>query len=78
MSVSSNGSQNGILWAIESSGVLRAYDATNVSRELYNSDEAANARDQFGPATRFGVPTVANGRVYVNGQTQMAVFGLLQ
>jgi hypothetical protein len=77
MSVSSNGSQDGILWALESSGVLRAYDATDVSRELYNSDQAPNARDQFGPATRFGVPTVVNGRVYVNGQTQMAVFGLL-
>jgi hypothetical protein len=77
MSVSSYGSQNGIVWAVESSGVLRAYDATNVSHELYNSDQAPNTRDQFGLATRFVVPTVANGRVYVNGQTQLAVFGLL-
>jgi hypothetical protein len=76
MSVSSNGSSNGILWSVESGGILHAYDATDVSSELYNSGQAPNGRDQFGTATRFAVPTVINGKVYVTGQTQLAVFGL--
>jgi len=79
MSVSANGSNNGIVWSIEASGVnvLHAYDATNVANELYNSDQPLNGRDQFGTAVRFTVPTVINGKVYVAGKTQLAVFGLL-
>ena len=46
-SVSANGTQNAIVWAVESNvgqlNVLHAYDATNVSRELYNSNQAAVA-----------------------------------
>jgi hypothetical protein len=78
MTVSSNGASNGIVWAIEASGmnVLHVYDATHVSTELYNSDQAGT-RDQFGVAIRFTVPTVINGKVYVAGQTQLAIFGLL-
>lgn len=78
MTVSSNGASNGIVWAIEASGVnvLHAYDATHVSTELYNSAQAGT-RDQFGVAIRFTVPTVVNGKVYVAGQTQLAIFGLL-
>jgi hypothetical protein len=78
MSISSNGSSNGILWTIEASGVnvLHAYDANDVSTELYNSNQAGS-RDQFGAAIRFTVPTVINGKVYVAGQTKLAVFGLL-
>jgi hypothetical protein len=77
MSVSSNGSTNGILWSIEAGGanVLHAYDATDVSHELYNSNQAGT-RDNFGPATRFTVPTVINGKVYVAGNN-LAGFGLL-
>ena len=79
--VSANGSSNGIVWALETNGsgapaVLRAYSAANVSVELYNSDENA-ARDNPGPAVKFGVPTVANGKVYVGSQFQVSVFGLL-
>ena len=77
MSVSANGSTNGIVWSIEASGVnvLHAYDATNVAQEIYNSNQAGN-RDKFGNAIRFTVPTVVNGKVYVAGETQLAVFGL--
>jgi hypothetical protein len=76
MSISSNGSSNGIVWAIEAAGVnvLHAYDALDVSKELYNSSQAGG-RDQFGVAVRFTVPTVANGKVYVAGQNQVTVFG---
>ncbi len=78
MSISANGSSNGILWAIEPGGVnvLHAYDATNVSHELYNSSQAPG-RDQFGVAIRFTVPTVINGKVYVAGGTELAIFGPL-
>jgi hypothetical protein len=79
MSISSDGPSNGILWSIEASGqnVLHAYDANDISNELYNSDQNSSGRDHFGTAIRFTVPTVANGKVYVGGQTQLAIFGLL-
>jgi len=80
-SVSANGTQNGIVWALESSmsapGVLHAYDATNLAHELYNSGQAANARDSFGNGNKYITPMVVNGKVYVGTQTGVAVFGLL-
>ncbi|PYX01756.1 MAG: pyrrolo-quinoline quinone [Acidobacteria bacterium] len=78
MSLSANGSSNGILWALASGDdVLHAYDATNVANELYNSDQAGT-RDNFGRIVRFNPPTVANGKVYVAGDKQFTIFGLLQ
>ena len=50
-SISANGTSNGIVWAVEnngSTGVLHAYDATNLATELYNSNQAANSRDISG------------------------------
>jgi hypothetical protein len=78
MSISANGGSGGILWAIEAGGIniLHAYDATDVSNELYNSNQAGT-RDKFGAAIRFTVPTVINGKVYVAGKTELAAFGLL-
>lgn len=72
---------NAILWAVDASGsagVLHAYDATNLSVELYNSNQSTGGRDQFGLAVKFAVPTIANGRVCVATTTGVAVFGLLQ
>jgi Abnormal spindle-like microcephaly-assoc'd, ASPM-SPD-2-Hydin len=80
--VSANGNTNGILWVIESDkwtkglpAILHAYDAVNVSREIYNSTQAG-PRDQAGAAVRFAVPTVANGKVYVGTATELDVYGL--
>jgi hypothetical protein len=79
-SISANGTSGGILWAIENSSsgtaVLHAYDATNLGTEFYNSDQAANGRDQF-LDNKFVTPMVANGRVYVGTPSSVAVFGLL-
>jgi len=76
-SVSANGTTNGIVWAIENSGaILFAYDATDLTKELYNSNQAPGNRDQFS-GNKFITPVVANGRVYVGTETSVAVFGLL-
>jgi Putative Ig domain len=80
--VSANGATNGIVWvaditAYQSGGavVLDAYDATNVSNPLYSSP--SNGSGAAAPATKFTVPTVANGKVYVGGQLAFTVCGLL-
>jgi hypothetical protein len=76
--ISAHGSTNAILWAAENGGtaVLHAYDANNLSRELYNSDQSGS-RDQFGAGNKFITPTVVNGKVYVGTTNGVAVFGLL-
>ena len=79
-SVSANGTQNGIVWTVENVsnvGVLHAYDATDLSHELYNSSQAPNKRDRFAD-NKFITPVVANGKVFVGTPTGVAVFGLLQ
>jgi len=78
--VSSNGATNGIVWAYEKSvtgrAILHAYDATLISRELWNS--AMNGRDALGQGTAFGTPVVANGRVIVGADKVVTVFAPLQ
>jgi len=78
--VSANGASNGIVWAHENSSpaVLHAYDAGNLAHELYNSSQAANGRDQFGPGNKFITPAIADGKVFVGAQTGVAVFGPLK
>lgn len=101
--VSSSGTTNGIVWAMSTNAfgtnnngakaagpaLLRAYDATNVGNELWNSSQAPGGRDTAGNAVKFTVPTVANGKVYIgtrgsddsngNGSIfgQINVYGLL-
>ena len=76
--ISANGATSGIVWAVENgaTGVLHAYDATNLGTELYNSNQAGK-RDQFND-NKFITPMVANGRVYVGTPNSVVVFGLLQ
>ncbi|HEX3603038.1 MAG TPA: immunoglobulin domain-containing protein [Steroidobacteraceae bacterium] len=78
-SVSANGTANGIVWAHENTApaVLHAYDAANLAHELYNSNQAAGNRDQFGTGNKYITPTVADGKVFVGTVNAVAVFGLL-
>ena len=74
-SVSSMGSTNGIVWALDNSNyctkqspgcgpaVLHAYDSTNLATELWNS--SLGTGNAAGNAVKFTVPTIANGKVYV-------------
>jgi hypothetical protein len=77
-SISADGTENGIVWAVEASvpGVLHAYDAANLANELYNSNQASGGRDQF-VENKFITPTIANGKVYIGTPDSVAVFGLL-
>jgi hypothetical protein len=82
-SISANGTAQGIVWSVETDGygtnlpaILEAHNASNVATTLYSS--ATNAsRDEAGPAVKFVVPTVVNGKVYVGTQYQVDIYGLL-
>jgi hypothetical protein len=92
----SSPTSNGILWLLTganvpqptNAGVLYAFDATTM-KELYASSGTGStcAADLMYPGTKFSVPTVANGYVYVgaesldsigknNGQGTLYIFGL--
>jgi len=76
ISLSANGNTDGILWA-DALGTLRAYDATNVSHELYNSGQNS-ARDSCGSFSKNAPPTIANGKVYfASFSGHFCVYGLL-
>ncbi len=76
LSVSSNGLQagTGILWAGHPlngdanqavvPGELEAFDANDVTHELWSSNWQAK-RDSTGSFAKFVVPTIANGKVYM-------------
>ena len=77
--VSANGTSDGIVWAVENTdpAVLHAYDATDLTQELYDSDQAAGGRDNFGAGNKFITPEIADGMVFVGTTNGVAVFGLL-
>ena len=87
LSVSSNGSQDGtgILWASYantgdaehdvSPGILRAFDANDVTKQLWNNQ--LNPRDAAGNYAKFAAPTIANGHVYLpTFSNRVVVYGL--
>jgi hypothetical protein len=88
LSVSSNGSLDGtgIVWAshafsgdAESSvspGILRAFDANDVTYELWDNLQNG-AQDGAGNFAKFAPPTIANGHVYLpTFSNQVVVYGL--
>jgi len=88
MSISADGSLvgTGILWATGSisqwakgtqvPGYLRAFDATNLTTELWDSTQSL-ARDDVGNSAKYNPPTIANGKVYIGSFSgQLQVYGL--
>ena len=89
LSLSANQSTpgTGIIWAGVSSsgnpetqiapGMVRAFDASDVSTELWNSEQNSG-RDRLGNFSKFSPPTIANGRVYMATlSNKLVVYGLL-
>jgi len=83
--ISANGTRNGIVWALSSKRwnepdgapeVLRAFDAADVTRQLYSSEQIPT-RDRGGVGLRFNIPLVVNGHVYVGTKGGLDVYGLL-
>ncbi|MEP6999972.1 MAG: hypothetical protein ABI969_05820 [bacterium] len=88
LSVSSNGSKDGtgIVWASYAfsgdaehgvmPGILRAFDARDINRELWNNRQDI-LRDAGGAYAKFSAPTIANGHVYLpTFANQVVVYGL--
>ncbi|MEQ1895775.1 MAG: pyrrolo-quinoline quinone [Vicinamibacterales bacterium] len=88
MSVSANGATNGIVWVLErvdldplgksgvrGPGVLHALDATDLSRELYNSSTSGREQDRLDGAAKWAAPLVANGKVFVATNARLTAFG---
>ncbi len=70
--VSANGTKNGIVWALElgkGGGALHAFDATDVSKELFH--------DTSSSYVQFSSPMVADGKVFVGTLNSLVVYGLL-
>lgn len=73
LSLSANGTQDGIIWAstpfkgdasqATTQGVLHAFDALTL-KELW-SDKQNDARDEIGNFAKFVPPTIANGKMYI-------------
>lgn len=78
-SISGSSEANLILWATENTSptVLHAYSGNDLSVELYNSNQAAGGRDDFGDGNKFVTPMIANGKVYVGTTNGVGVLGLL-
>jgi hypothetical protein len=85
--ITAKGTSNAIAWVVDASAyknsssdtssgpaVLRAFNATNLSQELYNS--SMKAGDNAPGTVKYPVPTVADGKVFVAGDYGVAVYGL--
>lgn len=82
--ISANSEKDGIVWTVsgrnwqiipEKIAMLHAFDAGDVTKELYNSEDSD--RDRAGISIRFAIPTVMNGRVYIGTRNEVDVYGLL-
>lgn len=95
--ISANGATDGIVWVLDhgqpiqnptgappSAAILRAFDANNITHELYNSSQSQ--ADMAGIGIKFTAPIVANGKVFIgtahdpltvaNPKGELDVYGL--
>ena len=79
LSVSSNGTSDGIVWAVDwTQTELFAYSAANIATSIYTSAQASGGRDKFSSVGgHFITPTVVDGKVYFGTGSSVVVFGLL-
>jgi len=79
LSVSSNGTSDGIVWAVDwTQTELFAYSAANIATSIYTSAQASGGRDKFSSlGGHFITPTVVDGKVYFGTGSSVVVFGLL-
>ncbi len=81
-SISSNGAQDGIAWAVRTDqytshgpAFLYAWDATDLTKILWESD-TNTTQNGPGRANKFSTPVVTNGKVYVAAYGLVDVYGL--
>ena len=71
----------GIVWTVDgqTGATLRAFDASDISRELWNSDrdQARDGLDDTGGFNHFVAATVAAGEVFVGDQSHLEIYGTL-
>jgi hypothetical protein len=68
LSLSANGTNNGILWEIGSDSNLRAYNAVQFPKLLWSGS--------VGTYVKMTSPTIANGKVYAGTSSTLSVWGL--
>jgi len=81
--ISATPTGSAILWTLDNGAnanslqgpaVLRAYNANNLGTTLYSSSSLL--QDAGGGAVKFTVPVIANGHVYIGGESQLTVYGM--
>ena len=86
MAISANGNTGGVLWSSlpydgdsvhqHVGGILRAFDASNISKELWNSK--MNAGDDIGVWAKWAPPVIVKGKVYqATFSGKLLVYGAL-
>jgi hypothetical protein len=84
-SISADNKKNGIVWAVSTktgngedrSAILYAFAAKDVHKPIYSSEQNPS-RDRAGLATRFVIPVVVNGRVYLGARDEVEMYGLIK
>lgn len=85
--ISADGMKDAILWVVSTKewneahmdrpAVLHAYDATDITHELYNSEQKSE-RDRADMTVRFAIPTIADGHIFVGTRGRLDVYGLIK
>ncbi len=83
--ISADGTKNAILWVVSTKewnethmdrpAVLHAYDAKDITHELYNSEQKSK-RDRADMTVRFAIPTIADGHVFIGSRGRLDIYGL--